>query len=377
MSNVPLLPKYEQLSRLLEARIQRGGWSNGKIPTVREIAEEHHVSVLTASRALQVLQGKGLIQTVERTGIFLTPHTPALERWGLLLRVSPGTWQPASAAVVQKGFDALAACGEATFVPLVVDVDGDRTPDELGSQLRAVAEEGVGGVFFLPSRLSAELARQDERFLQVCRQEGMPVVLLDRNLRGSDRPLEYDLVCSDHFEGGRLGTRHLLEQGRRRLACVVASPTSSHLDREAGYLSALAEVERQSGQEYPRLLWHLPPQLPARSAYGWLAERLLEARADGVLCYQDYTAVGLILELFRRGVAVPRDLAVVGCDDLPIGNTFSIGVTTYAFSSTEIARQALRLMRERVRHPDLPPVKVLVPGRLIVRDSTVAEASGV
>ncbi len=374
MSNVPLLPKYEQLSRLLETHIQRGRWSNGRIPTVREIAEEHHVSVLTASRALQVLQGKGLIQTVERAGIFLTPNTPTLERWGLLLHVSPGTWQPASAAVVQQGFDALAAQGEAVFVPVALDLDADPGRVELTALVRALADDGLAGIFFLPSRISPEGALQDERFLHACRQEGLPIVLLDRNLRGTDRPLEYDLVCSDHFEGGRLCTRHLLEQGRRRLVCIVASPTSSHLEREAGYLSALAEFERQSGEGPFRLVLHLPPQLPARSAFGWLAERLLEARADAVLCYQDYTAVGLILELFRRGLAVPRDLAVVGCDDLPIGNTFSIGVTTYAFSSIAIAHQALRLMRERLRHPDLSPVKVTVPGRLIIRDSSVAEA---
>jgi LacI family transcriptional regulator len=369
MSNVPAPPKYEQLSRLLEARIQRGGWSGGKIPTVREIAEEHRVSVLTASRALQVLQGKGLIQTVERTGIFLMPHSPAPERWGLLLRVSPGNWQVPSHEVVQRGFDELASSGVATFVPVIADAE--QTPEETVRQLRKLAEEGVSGVFFLPSRLSAESACQDERFLGICRQEKMPVVLLDRNLRGSERPLEYDLVCSDHFKGGRLSTLHLLEQGRRRVACVLASPTSSHQDREAGYLSALAEVERQSGQEYPRLVYYLPPELPMRAAFGWLAERFLETRADGVLCYQDYTAMGLIVELLRRGVAVPRDLAVIGCDDLPIGQSFSVGVTTYAYPAVEIARQAMRLMRERIHSPDTPPVKVMVPGQFIVRDSSV------
>ena len=65
-------------------------------------------------------------------------------------------------------------------------------------------------------------------------------------------------------------------------------------------------------------------------------------------------------------------MAVVGFDDLPIGNLFTIGVTTYAYPSEGIAEQAVRLMRERLRDPDRPPIKVVVPGRLIVRESRAA-----
>ena len=51
-------------------------------------------------------------------------------------------------------------------------------------------------------------------------------------------------------------------------------------------------------------------------------------------------------------------------------NLFTIGVTTYAYPSEGVAEQAVRLMRERLRDPDRPPIKVVVPGRLIVREST-------
>jgi LacI family transcriptional regulator len=88
------------------------------------------------------------------------------------------------------------------------------------------------------------------------------------------------------------------------------------------------------------------------------------------VCYQDYTALGLILELLNRGIRVPSDIAITGFDNLPIGKSYSIGVTTYAFSPEAIARQATRLLRSRLLDRFGPPVKVLIPGELIVRENS-------
>jgi LacI family transcriptional regulator len=113
--------------------------------------------------------------------------------------------------------------------------------------------------------------------------------------------------------------------------------------------------------------------LPTRDAYAQIADQVRKFDVDGVICYQDYTAMGLIVELLARGLSVPDDVAVTGFDDLPIGNSFTIGVTTCAYPSEEIAEQAVRLMRERLRDPHRVPIKVVVPGRLIVRESSTGK----
>ncbi len=113
-----------------------------------------------------------------------------------------------------------------------------------------------------------------------------------------------------------------------------------------------------------------PSGLATKESYAEVADRILAQAIDGVVCYQDYTALGLILELLNRGVRVPADVAITGFDNLPIGKAYSIGVTTYAFSSESIARQAIRLVRARVAGDLGQPVKVLIPGELIIRESS-------
>jgi LacI family transcriptional regulator len=71
---------------------------------------------------------------------------------------------------------------------------------------------------------------------------------------------------------------------------------------------------------------------------------------------------------------VPDDVAVVGSDDLPIGNLFTIGLTTYSYPSEAMAEQAVRLMRERLKNPHRRPLKVVVPGHLIIRESSTGAA---
>jgi LacI family transcriptional regulator len=366
-------PKYIEVSLAIENQIRDGRWDGGRMPSVRGIAQQHNVSVVTASRALQVLRDKGLIQTVERSGCFRVPP-PGAERWALVLRPTPGPWHKATVGLARVGFEALARRDPMHLEPDAFPITPGTPDGEIDALIELAKARGVRGAFLLPSRYSDDEMRLDERFLDRARSAGLPVVLIERNLRGHNRELVTDLVAMDDLDGAALCTRHLLELGRRRVGMIVASPTSSHNDRVAGYLHALYEAGRQEGRKpadyRPVVLWQ-DGDLPGKAAYARLAEQVIRQHLDGVICYEDYTAIGLIMELLTRGKAVPKDVAVVGFDDLPIGSAFTIGVTTYAFPSEGVAEQAVRLMRERLRDPGRPPIKVVVPGRLILRESTV------
>jgi LacI family transcriptional regulator len=360
-------PKYLEIARAVEMQLM--GRGEHKVPSARELARAHGVSVVTASRAIQVLRDKGLIRTVERSGSFMTPGSSATagaEYFALVQRSTPGPGYEASLAFSRAGFAVIERQEGVRFeMDRFVFDDGTRLAD-LQRQCRRAAEAGILGIVFMPSRYKAEAARQDELFLRSCREAGLAIVLIERNLRGLGRLLEHDLVAADDFDGGLRCTQHLLDQGRRRISFITGSPTSSHEGRLAGYLTAL----HHAGSTCRPIVLEQPSGLASKDSYGELANQIVAQKSDAVVCYQDYTALGLILELLSRGFRVPGDIAITGFDNLPIGKSYSIGVTTYAFSSEAVARQATRLLRARLQDRAGPPVKLLIPGELIVRESS-------
>jgi LacI family transcriptional regulator len=201
--------------------------ANQKLPSVRALAEEHGVALATAARALEVLHGKGIVKPHERSGAYLVAEGPPardrVDHWAVCLRITPGPWQQGSMAVAKDGFTALAHTPGARLSFDAIPNDLDVPEDALRQTVGRALEAGVSGLFFLPSRINEALMRQDERLLAVCRDSGLPVVLIERNLRGARRALEWDLVCSDYYDGGLQCAMHLFATGRRKLVWRQAS----------------------------------------------------------------------------------------------------------------------------------------------------------
>ena len=123
----------------------------------------------------------------------------------------------------------------------------------------------------MPSRVSDGMAREDESFLRACQEAGIAVVLIERNLRGRGRSLDFDLVAADDLDGGLRCTQHLIDQGKKKIAFLTGSPTSSHESRLAGYLSAL----HHAGRTRDSLVLEQPSGPATKESYAKLAARVL------------------------------------------------------------------------------------------------------
>ena len=194
-------------------------------------------------------------------------------------------------------------------------------------------------------------------------QRNMPVVMIDRNLPN----VEVDAVLTDNRLGGFLATRHLIELGHTRIACIAGpSSITPSAERIIGYRRALEEA----GLSYDETLT-LRGDYHAQSGMDVTHAILkMHPRPTAIFALNDLMALGALRAAAEAGCSVPGDLAVIGYDDLEISHFTNPPLTTIAQPKKEIGVQAVRLLVERMSRKNLPPSRLVLPPELIVRRST-------
>jgi DNA-binding LacI/PurR family transcriptional regulator len=167
----------------------------------------------------------------------------------------------------------------------------------------------------------------------------------------------------DQVAGAVAATRHLLNLGHKTV-WHLAGPADwkEAQDRVAGWHSAL----ETAGAPIPALLrgdW------TARSGYELGAELLALPDVTAVFVANDQMALGLLRRLREAGREVPRDLSVVGFDDIPESAYFAPPLTTVRQDFAELGRRCLRILLDRIEG-NAATARVVVPAELVVRDST-------
>ena len=191
----------------------------------------------------------------------------------------------------------------------------------------------------------------------------MPVVMIDREVPS----VEVDAVLTDNQLGGYLATRHLLELGHQRIACISGpSSITPSAERMIGYRKALEEA----GLPYDEKLI-LRGDYHAQSGMEITHSILkMNPRPTAIFALNDLMALGALRAAAEDGCTVPGDLAVVGYDDLEIARFTNPPLTTIAQPKKEIGIKAIELLVDRISRKDRSPSRLVLPPELIVRRST-------
>lgn len=209
--------------------------------------------------------------------------------------------------------------------------------DEEGSDaarcLRMLVEHRVGGILAAAPQLE-----EDEEVGRMLREWEIPAVSIHHVPGGG-----VSLVGSDHARTAYLATGHLIDHGHRRIATVAGSPgrrvTKARLK---GYERALEEAVITPD---PSLVefgdWE--PEGGYRAAL-----RLLERAPDvtAIFVQSDLMAFGVLHALYDRGLSVPGDCALLGCDDIPMAAHALPPLTTVRVPFYETGGAAVRLLLE-------------------------------
>ena len=109
---------------------------------------------------------------------------------------------------------------------------------------------------------------------------------------------------------------------------------------------------------------------------GMRAFEHMQARNElpaAIMCSNDMTAIGVMRSAYAAGLDVPRDLSIVGFDDIRFAQFTTPALTTIQMSRTDLARSAFNALRDHGQHPLSSTAREYpIPTRLIVRQSTAA-----
>ncbi|HVX46801.1 MAG TPA: LacI family DNA-binding transcriptional regulator [Mycobacteriales bacterium] len=223
--------------------------------------------------------------------------------------------------------------------------------------LDGIRDHLIDGLIFSPLAVGRSELQQ--------RSDQTPMVLLGEAAVGGA-----DHVAIDNVAAAREATEHLIGLGRRRIAAIGTEPQEgTGRQRFTGYRQAL----RAAGLPTDRSLIRPVPTFHRRDGAATMEQLLgLEEPPDAVFCFTDLLALGAIRTLLSHGLQVPRDVAVVGFDDIEDGRFSTPTLTTISPDKDQIARTAVDLLASRIGGQDSARPREIVAGhRLIARESTV------
>ncbi|GAA3338566.1 LacI family DNA-binding transcriptional regulator [Amorphoplanes nipponensis] len=190
---------------------------------------------------------------------------------------------------------------------------------------------------------------------------GVQVVVVD-----SDAGDRYPVVDTDQADGARQAVQHLLDLGHETVWHVTGPAESFASERRT---QAWRRTLLEAGRTVP------PVRRGDWSAdSGYRAGLSLAAEPDctAVFAANDQMALGVLRALHERGRPVPRDVSVVGFDDIPDSSSFIPPLTTVHQDFAEVGRRCVQGLLRQIRDEPAGPGTVLVPTRLVQRASTAA-----
>ncbi|MHA6757049.1 LacI family DNA-binding transcriptional regulator [Streptacidiphilus sp. PAMC 29251] len=315
------------------------------------------VAPATRERVLAAVQQLGYRPNAVARSLRLS-HTMTL---GLVV---PDAANPFFAELARTLEDHAWSAGYTLLVGNTVD-----DPGREAGYIRTFIDRQVDGLVLIP-------AQGDQPWRTELARSGVPSLIFDRELEG----VEISQVLVDNVRGAQLATEHLLAHGRRRVGCI-AGPLGIHptVDRVVGWRLALEQAGRKAGSgSGGRTGWEACPEAAPllHGSFGRLdgyrSGRALLSRdrsVDALFVTSDEQAAGVLRAATELGIRVPEDLALVSFDGIAAGAYTTPALSTMRQPVDDLGRTAIARLLDRMKDPDLPPSRDVLPVTLLARGS--------
>jgi DNA-binding LacI/PurR family transcriptional regulator len=233
-------------------------------------------------------------------------------------------------------------------------------PARMGASVQGFLEQKVEGIAIMTSEMSQEL-------IAMIADKGIPMVFLDEPEAGT----RFNYIEVDYTSGMIEAIEHLTALGHERIA-FIGGPQElrSAARRQENFLRALEDRRINIDVNQLTVGNHR-----VDGGY-WAMRRLLEhgRRPTAVLTSNDLTAIGAISAIYEAGLTVPKDISVVGFDDIEISSALNPPLTTVRLSRIEIATRAFFALYSASNRTPAPKGAQVVKTELVIRKSTAPPA---
>jgi LacI family transcriptional regulator len=243
--------------------------------------------------------------------------------------------------------------GQAGYTPLIANTDNDPARERV--DFEAMRTRAVDGFVTATARL-------DHALLDEIAAVGTPLVLVNRRVEDGSLPS----ATADDGAGVRLAVEHLVARGHQRIAHLAGpQDVSTGRQRCEGFRAAM----EQAGLD-PSLVRVGRAFTEPEGAR--LCEELLagDELVTGIVAGNDLMALGCYDVFAARGIDCPREISVVGFNDMPFAARFAPPLTTVRIPHYEIGVAAAQLLLDLLQGTLDGPAEVVLPPELIVRGST-------
>lgn len=330
-----------------------------KAITLKDVAAAAGVSVITASRALRTPE---IVSEKVRLRV-----QKAVDELGYAPNQAARALASATTSIIGVIIPSITNLVFTDLLRGVYDaVEGTPYQVQLGNtRYTTRKEEELLRVFAAqrPAGLIISGIDQTEPARAILESFGCPIVQI---MDISPNPIDM-MIGFDHREGGRAATRHLIEQGYRRIGFIGARMDPRARRRLEGY----EEVMRDADLYDERLVLTTP--MPSSVALGSqiFADFLgLVPTADAVFCNNDDMALGALFECQRRRIRVPDQFGIMGYNDLEYAAASVPSISSIRTFRYDVGRRAVEMVLAAARGERPEPAAINIGYELKVREST-------
>ncbi len=204
------------------------------------------------------------------------------------------------------------------------------------------------------------LGQMSEEYIDFLSLQGIPVVLLDFYTDNE----KYPSVTTNNLHSTFISTSYVIGCGHNHIGFLgnIRHSTSSIQDRFLGFYKAMLEHDLFIREEWI---------INDRTDRGRLLERfdLPQSLPTAFVCNCDESAFRLLEQLSHMGIRVPEEVSLIGFDDSIYSHISKPPITTVAVDVETLTRKAAELITHCVNHAVSNSASVVVPGRMVYRDS--------